>query len=192
MSPNTEQQNAKSETKFAPRLLVQSSCKSVIHSPLKNIDIGEWLFTLSDAEYQQCSISHIACGSSRNADGKLMSLNVEEIGGSIVVEHYVEDILERQRCRVVSTSDVLVQGGRTTAHVVWELSVTPLTESSCEFTNFVLVHTTDSYETFIEHNGVTYEQAKAAMESAVGAHNAEETPLFAKSIERKALLLTGR
>jgi hypothetical protein len=191
MTPNNEHPNAKSESKLAPRLLVQSSCKSVIHSPLKNIDISEWLFSLGDAEYQQCSISHIACGSSRAADGKLMSLNVEEIGGSIVVEHYVEDILERQHCRVISTSDVFVQGSRTTVHVVWELSVTPLTDSSCEFLNLVTVHTTDDYEVFIAHSGITYEQAKAAMESAVGAHNAEETPLFAKSIERKALS-TGR
>ena len=62
-----------------------------------------------------------------------MSLNVEEIGGSLVVEHYVEDISEKQHCRVISTSDVFVQGSRTTVHVVWDLSVTPLTENSCEF-----------------------------------------------------------
>jgi hypothetical protein len=60
MRPNT----AQSESKFAPRLLVQGPCKSVLHSPLKNIDITEWIFILGDAEYQQCSISHIACGSS--------------------------------------------------------------------------------------------------------------------------------
>jgi hypothetical protein len=128
MRPNTGQ----SESKFSPRLLVKRSCKSVIHTPLKNLDITEWLFTLGDAEYQQCSISHIACGSSRAADGKRMSLNVEEIGGSLVVEHY-EDISEKQHCRVISTSDVFVQGSRTTVHVVWDLSVTPLTENSCEF-----------------------------------------------------------
>jgi hypothetical protein len=58
------------------------------------VDIPEWLFNLSDLEYQKCSVAHIACGSSRTADGRRMSLNVEEVG-SLVVQHYVEDIAEK-------------------------------------------------------------------------------------------------
>jgi hypothetical protein len=36
-------------------------------------------------------------------------------------------------------------------------------------------------------SGITFEQAKAALESAVEAHSAEETPLFARSIGTMAL-----
>jgi hypothetical protein len=67
-------------------------------SSFEQVNISEWLFTLSDKEYQQCSVSHIACGSSRAADGRRMSL-IEEIGGSLTVQHYVEDIAEKQHCR---------------------------------------------------------------------------------------------
>jgi hypothetical protein len=169
---------------------VQSSSKSVIHAPFDQVDIPEWLFNLSDFEYQRCSVSHIACGSSRTVDGKRMSLNVEDVGG-LVVQHYVEEIAEKSHCRLISTSDVFVQGNRTTVAVVWELVARPLSEDACEFENVVLVHTTDDYESFIESHGITYEQGKAMLQSAVGPHNAEETPLFAKSIETKALIAEG-
>ena len=39
----------------------------------------------------------------------------------------------------------------------------------------------------IEKHGVTLEQAVAARQTASSDHNSRETPLFAKSIERKAL-----
>jgi hypothetical protein len=71
--------------------------------------------------------------------------------------------------------------------VVWELIAKPLSDTTCEFTNLVFVHTTDDYEDFLEKSGILFEQAKAALESAVEAHNAEETPLFARSIGRMAL-----
>jgi len=72
-----------------------------------------------------------------------MSLNGEEIGGGLTVQHYVEDIAKEQHCRVISTSDVFANGNCTTAHVVWKLIAKPLSDITCEFTNVVLVHTTD-------------------------------------------------
>jgi hypothetical protein len=41
---------------------------------------------------------------------------------------------------------------------------------------------------FLEKNGITFEQAKAANQSLADSHNREETPNFAKSIERRASL----
>jgi hypothetical protein len=187
MNTDTKHQKVTPNPKLAPRLLVHSSSTSIIQAPLAQVNISEWLFTLSDKEYQQCSVSHIACGSSRAADGKRMSLNVEEIGGSLIVQHYIEDIAKKQHCRVISTSDAFANGNRTTVQVVWELSAKPVSDITCEFTNVVLVHTTDDYENFLEKSGITFEQVKAALESAVEAHNAEETPLFARSIGTMAL-----
>jgi hypothetical protein len=43
-----------------------------------------------------------------------MALNIEEIGSSLTVQHYVEDIAEKQHCRVISTSDMFANGNRTT------------------------------------------------------------------------------
>jgi hypothetical protein len=75
----------------------------------------------------------------------------------------------------------------TTAHVIWELIATPVAEDRCDFANNVWVHTKEKYEQYLAEKGITYERAKANFQAAVDAHNAEETPLFAKSIERKAL-----
>ena len=189
MTIDATAQKITTETGLAHRVLVHSRSRAIIQAPLDKVDIPEWLFNLGDEEYQRCSVDHIAAGSNRAPNGRRMSLNVEEIGGSFIVQHYVEDITEKNHCRVISTSDVFVVGSRTTVHVAWELMVTPLTESTCQFTNIVLVHTTDNYEEFLDKNGIPFEQARAAMETAVGAHNAEETPLFAKSIEAKTLLI---
>jgi hypothetical protein len=187
MSIDTKHQEVTSKTNLAPRLLAETSYKSVIQAPLDKVDIPEWLFNLSDKEYQRCSVAHIGCGSSRAADGKRMSLNIEEIGGAIAVQHYIEDLAEKQHSRAVSITDTFAQGARTTAKVIWELTATAINNHQCELTNTVLVYTTDDYESFLDKNNIPFEQAKAALQSALEAHNAEETPLFAKSIETKAL-----
>jgi hypothetical protein len=46
---------------------------------------------------------------------------------------------------------------------------------------------TDEFIAFIQEHGITFEQAAAARQSASDAHNREETPNFAVSIERHAL-----
>jgi hypothetical protein len=165
----------------------ESSFSATINAPIEKVDIAEWLFNLSDAEYQRCSPAHIAAGTSRNQEGKRMSLNVEMIGGSIVVQHYVEDIAERHHCRVISISDVFAPNGRTKVQVVWELSVKPIDEKSCEFTNHVHGDATPEFHAFLDQHGLPYEPAQQARQLASTAHNRIETPLFAKSIERHAL-----
>ena len=47
--------------KNAP-LFLRSASKAIICAPVDMIDIPEWLFTLTDEEYQQCSVAHIAGG----------------------------------------------------------------------------------------------------------------------------------
>jgi hypothetical protein len=38
-----------------------------------------------------------------------------------------------------------------------------------------------------EKSGISFDQMKAAAQRTADAHNAEETPLFAKDVERKAV-----
>jgi len=56
----------------------------------------------------------------------------------------------------------------------------------CQLENIVLIHTTPDLETFIEKNNIPFEAIESSFKAATEAHNAEETPLFAKSIARKA------
>ena len=170
------------------KLLVQSSAKAPLNAPFATIDIPNWLFTIADAEYQRCSKSHIAAASSISAEGKRMSLNVEHVG-VLMVQHYVEDLLEKQHCRVISVTDLFFpEGGWTTCQVTWELIATPLTADTCQLENLVLVYATSELETFLGKNQLRLDQIKAQFKTVVEAHNAEETPLFAKGIARKAVL----
>jgi hypothetical protein len=77
--------------------------------------------------------------------------------------------------------------GRPVDEVVWELSVKRLDAERCELTNHVIGKTTPAYWEFLGREGVPFELARKAQDVASSAHNAQETPLFAKSIEKKAL-----
>src|SRR5258708_39668610 len=81
-----------------------SRMDAIIKAPCESIDLTAWAFGLTDKDYQACSKDHIAAAASLTADGKRMSINVERIG-SLIVQHYVEDVAEHSHCRLVSLSD---------------------------------------------------------------------------------------
>jgi hypothetical protein len=167
--------------------LVESSFSATIHAPAEQVDLPAWCFTLPDAEYQACSPAHIAAGATTAPDGRRMSINVEVIGGSLMVQHYVEDIAEPLHLRLVSHSDVMTPSGRTAIDVVWDLRVTKVDDATCELTN--TVHTSAPAEMldFLGKQGIPIDAFRAARTPNSVAHNRQETPLFAKSIERHAL-----
>jgi hypothetical protein len=172
---------------MADQTLSNSTYTVTMNAPLDRIDIWDWLRTLPDAEYQRCAPpDHIAAGYSTTDDGRPMSINVEQVGPALVVQHYVGEITEKHHCRMVSTSDVYTEFGRTKIGVIWDLSVKPLGDQRCEFTNDVVALTTPEFLTAIEKQGVPFEQVAALYHAAISDHNKRETPLFAKSIERKA------
>ena len=164
-----------------------STVTATIDAPIGKVNIADWLFHLSDAEYQRCSRAHIAAGTTTTDDGRPMSINVETIGDAFVVQHYVGEVRESHLCRMVSISDSISPAGRNKLQVVWELSVRKIDEQSCEFTNHIHSIATDQTLAFLAEHGTTLEQARAARQQASHAHNQEETPKFAKSIERRAL-----
>jgi hypothetical protein len=169
------------------RTLSLSTVTALVNAPIEKVNIADWLFNLPDAEYQRCSRAHIAAGATTTDDGFPMSLNVEAIGDALMVQHYVGEIRERSRCVMVSISDVIRAAGRSKVKVVWELSVTKLDDKSCEYRNYIHASATDEFLEFLEKSNIPFEQAKAVRQQASDAHNREETPNFAKSLERLAL-----
>ncbi len=179
-----------SVTKFAPRVVAQSVAKSKITALTEAIDITDWLYNLDELEYNNCtpvSKSHISAGFTHTPDGKRMSINVEYVGGALLVEHYVEDVSEKLHCRVQSTSTIFINNVFTTAHVVWELRADPKEGNQHDFSNYVSIYTTEEFERLLAAQKIPYEEARKNFQAAVEAHNAEETPEIAASIERKAL-----
>jgi hypothetical protein len=95
------------------RTLSLSTVSATIDAPIEKVDIAEWLFQLPDAEYQRCSHAHIAAGTTTTDDGRPMSINVETIGDTLVVQHYVGEVREPHFCRMVSISDSISPMGAT-------------------------------------------------------------------------------
>jgi hypothetical protein len=116
-----------------------------------------------------------------------MPITVEMIGECILVTQYVGEITDPHHCRMVSTSEFFSSLGRTTSHVVWDLSVEPLDEATCEYVNRIVATATDDFLGFIREHGIPFERAAAIRDRADAAHNEQETSGFAESIERNAL-----
>ena len=167
--------------------LVESSFSAIINAPVETIDIPAWCFSLSEAEYQACSPAHCSAGVTTAPDGRRMSINVEILGGSPMVQHYVEEISSRDHLRLVSSSDVFTPTGRIKVGVIWDLSVKKIDDESCEFANTVHSTSTPELMEFLAKQGIPWEVFKIARKPISEAHNRQETPLFAKSIERHAL-----
>jgi hypothetical protein len=167
--------------------IVDSSFTAIINAPIEKIDIPKWCFTLPEHEYQACSPAHIAAGFTTTPAGKRMSINVETIGGSLMLQHYVETLGEKDHLILESVSDIIAPTGRTTIHVHWELSVRKIEDRRCEFTNHVRSTATEEFKTFLDRQGIPFDVFRTQRQPMSIAHNRGETPLFAESIERAAL-----
>ena len=164
-----------------------STATATIHAPIEKINIADWVLHLQDAEYQRCSTAHIAAGATIADDGRPMSINVEVIGDALVVQHYVAEVREPHFCRMVSLSDSISPAGRTALQVIWELSAKKIDDQTCEYVNHIHSSATEQTLAFLKDHGIPFEKARAARQLASHTHNQEETPNFAKSIERRAL-----
>ena len=167
--------------------VVNSSFTATINEPIDRIDLPEWCFSLSEKDYQGCSPAHITAGFTTAPDGRRMSINVEIIGGSLMVQHYVETLGNKDHLVLESISDIFTPTGRTTIKVLWEMSVKAIDGERCEFTNHVRTTATDDFKSFLDRQGIPFDVFRAQRQPMSIAHNRGETPLFAASIERAAL-----
>jgi hypothetical protein len=177
--------------KMEENTLVESSVSAIIHAPIEHVDIPTWCFSLPESEYQACSPAHYSAGATTAPDGRRMSINVEVIGGSLIVQHYVEDVGRPDHLRLVSDSDVFTPTGRTKIAVIWELQVKKIDDKTCEFTNTVHSSATPELLEFLGKQGIPFDVFRTARRPMSEAHNRQETPLFAKSIERHAMARHG-
>src|SRR5262245_47409517 len=172
-------------------VLVESEETATIHAPIERVDIADWLLHLPDVEYQRCAPpDHIAAGTTTTDDGRPMSINVEVIGGTLMVQHYVADVHEPHHCRMVSLSDGPTPGGWTKIQVIWDLSVTAVDAANCRYTNQVVSYPTPAFLHTLRAAGISFEDAVADRQAATDDHNRRETPRYAQSLERKALART--
>jgi hypothetical protein len=173
---------------MSERILADSAFSHIINAPIGRVDIADWLFHLPSAVYEHCDLTApIAAAASTTGDGIPMLINVEMIGDWLMIHKFVGEVTEAHHCRLVSTSDVFSPLGRTSSHVVWDLSVEPIDAQSCEYINHVRATPTDEFLAFLDEHRVLFQRAAHAYQEASVAHNEKETALCAESLERRAL-----
>jgi hypothetical protein len=170
------------------QVLAETTSTSLINASPDSINLTEWLFGLKEEEYQACSSGHIACASGYSMDGRRRSLNVEMIDNNLLIQHYEEEIADAGYCRVNSISDSFSPLGRTKMGVTWELRIKTLSKTQCELSNRVIVFMTPEFRALLASRNIdNIADVANQMTIHASAHNEEETPLFAKDIEAKAL-----
>ena len=168
-------------------VIAKSMAEATIHAPVAAIDLTEWVFTLTDTEYQACSKDHIAAAVTATHEGKRMSINVERVG-NLMVHHYVEDVAERTAVASSLSESIGPDiGSRIKVVVIWMFIADVIDAGTTRFTNSVEVRSNPGYLEALKKRGVPFATASEAAQHALSAHNAEETPLFAGDIEHKAL-----
>jgi len=101
---------------------MKTSCETSINYPVERIDLAGWLANLSDRDYQACSPGHRAAGTFRE-DGTLGSVNVESVGGHLLVQHYlaVESAPNRLVMHSRNTRVYVMHLVPATIEVIWTL-----------------------------------------------------------------------
>jgi hypothetical protein len=89
--------------------------------------------------------------------------------------------------KIVSNSDIFTPTGCTKIGVIWDLSVKKIDDKTCEFTNMLHSSAMPELIDCLGKQRIPMKAFQAARKPVSAAHNREETPLFAKSIERHAL-----
>jgi hypothetical protein len=74
---------------------------TVINAPVEQVDLEDWLFTMSDSDYQGAAKGHRAAGTF-TTDGVRGMVNVESMGGTLIIQHYKAIHAEPTRVQMLS------------------------------------------------------------------------------------------
>lgn len=159
---------------------------ATVNAPIESVNLGDWMFTISAEEYAACASGHQSAAQGQLASGKRFSVNLEVVGGTFMVQHYVEQVAQRDHVVGFSpnTTFFLSDTDCVFAQITWELKVVKLDDKSCELT--CRVYAESDNEPFVAALKKDAEQ-NPGEKSALHHHIDEEAPMFAKDIERKAL-----
>ena len=156
---------------------MQHTGHTTLAAPIDRIDLTNWLFTLSDAEYQATARGHRAAGTFVE-DGVRGMVNVEAIGGHLIIQHYkeisatpthVEMLSERSRVYLFHLVPATIQ-------VRWTMTATARTADTSDFHCTVEL----TMNPLLRVLG-----GLSALNFAIRAHAREETQKFADDIIRK-------
>ena len=156
---------------------ISHTTHSALTQPSNEIDLETWLFGLSDGDYQACARGHRGAGVFADEQGRGM-INVESIGGNLIVQHYRPASTDRGRVEMYSPASrvYLFHLIPVAAGVRWTLEVTPQAANASDLSCTVEVELPPvlgllARLSFLDH--------------FLGGHVAEEAHGFAADIARK-------
>lgn len=163
-----------------------ATAEATIHAPIESIHLSEWLFGLSSEDYAACASGHQSAAQGILPSGKRVSMNVEFVAGFFMVQHYIESISERDRVLTVSPNTLLWLDDEryVELQITWELRLAKLTDQSCQLSCRVASATENAQFAAVSHS---LNKDVDPAQTPFQLHIDEETPLFARDIERKAL-----
>ena len=167
-------------------LVGTASAKAIINAPIELINIGEWMFTLKSEEYAACAEGHQGAAQGHLVSGKRFSVNLEIVADMFMIQHYIEKVAERDHVVGFSPNSVffLNDTDYVISQITWDLKVTKLDDARCELSCSVISESEN--EAFVTQLNAMLKDVPPE-HTPLQQHIAEETPLFGKDIERKAL-----
>ena len=95
-----------------------------LDSAAGGVNLTDWIFRLSDEDYRACASGHHAMGII-GGDLRLGLINVEQIGGTLIVQHYYTKVAEPAHIRFVSEASegFLLHTVPFAMRVWWDMSV---------------------------------------------------------------------
>lgn len=167
-------------------LVGTASAKAIINASIESIDVGDWMFTLKSEEYAACAEGHQGAAQGRLVSGKRFSVNLEVVADIFMIQHYIEKVAERDRVVGFSPNSIffLNDTDYEISQITWEVKLAKLDDARCELSCSVIWETEN--EAFVTQIN---EMLKDLLpeNTPLQQHIDEETPLFGKDIERKAL-----
>jgi hypothetical protein len=148
-----------------------------LHVSSDEVDLEAWLFGLSDADYQACAKGHQGAGAFADEQGR-GTINVESIGGHLIVQHYRPVQADRSYVELHSPASrvYLFHLVPVAAGVRWTLEVTAASATSSDFACTVRVDLPPVLAVFARLSLLGY---------FLGRHVDEEARGFAADIARK-------
>ena len=113
---------------------ISHTARVTVNTPIEEVDLEDWLFGLSDADYQACAKGHHGAGVFADVHGRGM-VNVESIGGNLIVQHYRSVDADRGSVEMYSPASrvYLFHLVPVAAGVRWTLGVTPNGAANSDF-----------------------------------------------------------
>jgi len=164
----------------------EATAKAIVHAPIESINLGEWMFTITSEEYAACAKAHQSAAQGKLASGKRFSVNLETTEDILIVQHYLETVSQRDHVVGFSPNSMfwLSDTEYALAEVTWEVKVVRIDETCCELICRAFSETEDKAFVAMLHEAL--KKAPAGY-NPLQQHIEEETPMFAKDIQRKAL-----